>query len=31
VAQKTFRTIAERLRLRASKDAKVQGDKIYLG
>lgn len=31
VAEKTFRTIAERLRMRAKKDAKVQGDKIYLG
>ncbi len=31
VAEKTFRVIAERLRMRAQKDAKVQGDKIYLG
>jgi hypothetical protein len=31
VAQKTFRAIAERVRMRASKDAKVQADKIYLG
>ncbi len=31
VAKKTFRAIAERLRMRASKDAKVQGEKIYLG
>lgn len=31
VAEKTFRALAERLRMRASKDAKVQGEKIYLG
>ncbi len=31
VAKQTFRAIAERVRMRASKDAKVQADKIYLG
>ena len=31
VAKKTFRAVAERLRFRAKKDAKLQGDKIYLG
>lgn len=31
VAEKTFRALAERLRMRAKKDAKVQADKIYLG
>lgn len=31
VAQKTFRALAERLRMRAKKDAKVNADKIYLG
>lgn len=31
VAKKTFRAIAERVRMRAQKDAKIQGDKIYLG
>lgn len=31
VAKKTFRAIAERVRMRAAKDAKVQADKIYLG
>lgn len=31
VAKKTFRVFAERVRMRASKDAKVQADKIYLG
>lgn len=30
-ATKTFRAIAERLRMRAKKEAKIQGDKIYLG
>lgn len=31
VARKTFRALAERVRMRAAKDAKVQADKIYLG
>lgn len=31
VAKKTLRVMAERLRFRAQKDAKVQGEKIYLG
>jgi hypothetical protein len=31
VAEKTFRTIAERIRSRATKDAKILADKIYLG
>jgi hypothetical protein len=30
-AVKTFRVLAERVRMRAKKDAKVQGEKIYLG
>lgn len=31
VASKTLRAIAERVRMRASEDAKVQAEKIYLG
>jgi len=30
-AKKTFRAIAERLRMRAKKEAKIQAEKIYLG
>jgi len=31
VAKRTFRALGERLRLKAKKDAKLKGDKIYLG
>jgi hypothetical protein len=31
IAKETFRAIAERLRMRAKKDVKVDGEKIYLG
>lgn len=31
VAERTFRALAERVRMRSKKDTKLQGDKIYLG
>lgn len=31
VARETFRALADRLRMKAKKDAKIDGEKIYLG